>query len=256
MIQAVTSPEQKEQFSSIIRGIPHFQAVMATDLALWAENPGAPVKLYLAGGAALSLQGRKALLCGEPADWEEMTAFLQFAGAARLLCDVCPPAPWTPETVWHVFTLSAGRQLPLPPLPEGLRRNDTPSVSAVAELLFGSDEVQKDYFYTVACTSINHGFGCCRTLERAGEVLSTVGCYERGHGEAYMAAGMTTPALRGQGLGGWLIASLANELSAQGWNVTFLCAGERRRFYRRLGFCETGRYLSYQQKDDEKEFQE
>ncbi|MGN0983319.1 MAG: GNAT family N-acetyltransferase [Gemmiger sp.] len=250
MIRIVSTPEQKERFSSLICGVPYFQAVMATDLALWAENPGAPVRLYLAGKAALSLQGRKALLCGRPDDWEEITAFLQYAGAAGLLCDGCPPAPWTPEAEWYIFSLPAGQRLPLLPLPEGLCRNEAPSVYAVAKLLFGGDEAGRDYFYTVACTSINHGFGCCRTLEREGQVLSTVGCYERGHGEAYMSAGMTAPALRGQGLGGWLIASLANDLSAEGWNVTFLCAEERRRFYRRLGFYEIGRYLSYQLKDE------
>ena len=60
-----------------------------------------------------------------------------------------------------------------------------------------------------------------------------------------MSAGETVPELRGQGLGGWLIISLANELAKQGWNVSLLCVQERCHFYRRLGFAEDGQVVSY-----------
>lgn len=42
MIQAVTTPAHKQAFATAIQGAPYFRAVMGRDLALWADNPGAP----------------------------------------------------------------------------------------------------------------------------------------------------------------------------------------------------------------------
>ena len=44
MIQAVTTPAHKQAFATAIQGAPYFRAVMGRDLALWADNPGAPVR--------------------------------------------------------------------------------------------------------------------------------------------------------------------------------------------------------------------
>ena len=52
MIQAVTTPAHKQAFATAIQGAPYFRAVMGRDLALWADNPGAPVRLFTLPGAA------------------------------------------------------------------------------------------------------------------------------------------------------------------------------------------------------------
>ena len=57
MIQAVTTPAHKQAFAMAIQGAPYFRAVMGRDLALWADNPGAPVRLFTLPGAALTLNG-------------------------------------------------------------------------------------------------------------------------------------------------------------------------------------------------------
>ena len=44
MIQAVITPAHKQAFATAIQGAPYFRAVMGRDLALWADNPGAPVR--------------------------------------------------------------------------------------------------------------------------------------------------------------------------------------------------------------------
>ena len=44
MIHAVTTPAHKQAFATAIQGAPYFRAVMGRDLALWADNPGAPVR--------------------------------------------------------------------------------------------------------------------------------------------------------------------------------------------------------------------
>ena len=64
MIQAVTTPAHKQAFATAIQGAPYFRAVMGRDLALWADNPGAPVRLFTLPGAALTLNGSTAQLCG------------------------------------------------------------------------------------------------------------------------------------------------------------------------------------------------
>lgn len=75
MIQAVTTPAHKQAFATAIQGAPYFRAVMGRDLALWADNPGAPVRLFTLPGAALTLNGSTAQLCGTPQDWEELLSF-------------------------------------------------------------------------------------------------------------------------------------------------------------------------------------
>lgn len=66
MIQAVTTPAHKQAFATAIQGAPYFRAVMGRDLALWADSPGAPVRLFTLPGAALTLNGSTAQLCGTP----------------------------------------------------------------------------------------------------------------------------------------------------------------------------------------------
>ena len=93
MIQAVTTPAHKQAFATAIQGAPYFRAVMGRDLALWADNPGAPVRLFTLPGAALTLNGSTAQLCGTPQDWEELLSFLQFAGIAHLIAEETPLLP-------------------------------------------------------------------------------------------------------------------------------------------------------------------
>ena len=74
-----------------------------------------------------------------------------------------------------------------------------------------------------------------------------VAAQRRGGGEGGAQAGIRRKGgkLRGQGIGGWLIPYLANELAGEGWTVTFLCAAERCRFYERLGFVLQKQYVKY-----------
>ena len=94
MIQVVDHPTaHKQAFATAIQGAPYFRAVMGRDLALWADNPGAPVRLFTLPGAALTLNGSTAQLCGTPQDWEELLSFLQFAGIAHLIAEKRPYCP-------------------------------------------------------------------------------------------------------------------------------------------------------------------
>ena len=44
MVQAVSTSGQKQAFAAAIAGRPYFQALLGRDLALWADNPGAPTR--------------------------------------------------------------------------------------------------------------------------------------------------------------------------------------------------------------------
>ena len=245
MIAALQTPEQKKLFSDCVRGKPYFGALLGRDLALWADNPGAPVKLFWADGAALAVSGRGAQLCGVPQNYEETDAFLRFAGAERVTCSVPPPC-WTLHRMLYLYTLEAGCRLPAGIMPTGLLWRDDPSVMEIAGHLFEGEPERIEAFYSETCTAVAHGYAQVAALYDAdGRQVSTVGAYAMCGGEAYMAMGETVENLRGQGIGGWLIVSFANRLSGQGWRVSFLCEEKRRHFYDSLGFACTEKYGQY-----------
>ena len=75
MIAAVATAAQRQAFLEAARRDPMLHAVLGRDLTLWAGNSGAPVQLYLAGGAALSLSDGCAWMSGLPDDPEELHSF-------------------------------------------------------------------------------------------------------------------------------------------------------------------------------------
>ena len=113
MIQAVTTPAHKQAFATAIQGAPYFRAVMGRDLALWADNPGAPVRLFTLPGAALTLNGSTAQLCGTPQDWEELLSFLQFAGIAHLIAEETPLLPAAAGEPLFLYSMPPQDRLPL-----------------------------------------------------------------------------------------------------------------------------------------------
>lgn len=249
MIQAVTHALQQD-FGQIVSGKPYFQALLGRDAALWTGNSGAPTRLFILPGGALALSGRSAQLCGEGTqapDWEELALFLRFAGVERLTTNLRPPCTWPLRRDLYLYTLAPGGCLPVPPLLlPGLHIDRQPSMQAVSAELFPGEPEQQEHFYSESCTALNHGYArVLAVCDGAGEMVCTVGAYAICHGEAYMAAGETRPDLRGQGIGGHLIVTLANELAAEGYTVTFLCEEKRRHFYNRLGFVCLGTYGQY-----------
>ena len=246
MIQAVTTPAHKQAFATAIQGAPYFRAVMGRDLALWADNPGAPVRLFTLPGAALTLNGSTAQLCGTPQDWEELLSFLQFAGIAHLIAEKTPLLPAAAEEQLFLYSMPPQDRLPMAQEHQGYMLNRSPSVLRLATQLFPQEPERQDCYYSETCTALAHGFARVLALQdAAGRPVSTVGAYAMANGEAYMAMGETLPELRGRGIGGWLIPYLANELAGEGWTVTFLCAAERCRFYERLGFVLQKQYVKY-----------
>lgn len=245
-IRALAGPAGRQAFAAAIRGKPFFGALMGRDLRLWADNPGAPTRLYWLPDAALALSGRSAQLCGPVRDWEELALFLRFAGVEKLTAD--RPAPLPGRTELYLFTLAPGQALPLGPAPAGLTLDRNPPVGAIAALAFPGEEnaARRDAFYSETCTAVAHGLARLWALTGAdGGLVSMVGAYAMVDGEAYLATGETVPERRGCGIGGWLIASAANALAAEGWRVTLLCEENRRRFYTRLGFAPAGAYPRY-----------
>lgn len=256
-IRLLRSAADKAAFTAAIAGRPVYRALLGRDFRLWADNPGAPTRLYWLPQAALALSGRSAQLCGAVEDWEELILFLRFAGVERLMAD--RPAPLPLRRTLHLFGLEAGERLPLGDRPAGLVLDKAPSVGAVAELAFPGAEnaARRDAFYSETCTAVAHGLARVWALRTAdGALVSMVGAYAMADGEAYLATGETVPGQRGRGIGGWLIPALANDLAAEGWQITLLCADNRRRFYTRLGFRAMGTYDQYlvpETRQDQKE---
>ena len=258
MIQALSNAAQEQAFLQTVSGKPYFRALLGRDAALWTGNPGAPTRLFTLPGGALALSGRSAQLCCNGArtpDWEELALFLRFAGVERVTANLRPPETWPLRRDLYLYTLAPGGQLPVPPLLPGLHIDRNPSMQAISAELFPEDPERQDAFYSESCTALNHGYArVLAVCDGTGKMVCTVGAYAICDGEAYMAAGETRPDLRGRGIGGHLIVTLANELAAQGYTVTFLCEEKRRHFYDRLGFvCNLtyGQYLLPPQDNNE-----
>lgn len=182
MIQAVTTPAHKQAFATAIQGAPYFRAVMGRDLALWADNPGAPVRLFTLPGAALTLNGSTAQLCGTPQDWEELLSFLQFAGIAHLIAEETPLLPAAAGEPLFLYSMPPQDRLPLAQEPQGYMLNRSPSVLRLATQLFPQEPERQDCYYSETCTALAHGFARVLALQdAAGRPVSTVGAY--GHGQ-------------------------------------------------------------------------
>lgn len=248
MIHAADTDDRRRMFSKAIVGKPYFQSLMARDLALWADNPGAPTKLFVLPDAALSVGGTVAQLCGHPRDWEELREFLRFVGVRCLTVSEQPSGDdWILRRTLFIREVPAGGRLPLAQPPAGLAEDREPRVREIAEELFPDRPERADHFYSETCAALSRGMVRLTALRDGdGRMVSTVGAYAMANGEAYLAMGETVQQLRGRGIGGWLIAGLTNELAAEGWRVVLLCEEQRRRFYDRLGFAETGCYWQYE----------
>lgn len=248
MIQSVATPAHRAEFARRICGKPYFEATVGTHCALFGGHPASGWRFYLLPGqAVLALRGGTATLCGvlptgeagEEAA-EELRGFLGFVGVDRLLSEGPPPEGWRPGPPLLLWELPRGSQLPLPaaPPPE-LILEKHPSMLPVSRLVFPDSEAEQEAFYSLACTAITHGIGCCRTLQDGKTPVCTVGCYEQSGAESYLSAGVTAPEWRGRGLAGWLIVRTANELAAAR-TVRFVSEGALRPFYTRLGFAQVG----------------
>lgn len=247
MIKAVTTEQQKAVFARIIDPWPAQRAVMGRDLLLWADNPGAPSKLFLLDGtAALLIYGRTALLCGQPDPngWEELAAFLRFTGADQLRSTV--PAPdWPVKTHSYRFVLPAGERLLQPPLPPGYAVDKDPPTGEMARIMFPENPDRQDVYYVTTNAARNHGLGVIWLLRDAqGAPCSTVTATLYA-GEAYLQMGYTLPEKRRQGLYKPLITAMTNHLSATGHTVTLFCEERLCPLYERLGYIQNDKIFVY-----------
>lgn len=248
MIQSVTTPAHRAEFARRIQNKPYFAATMGTHCTLFGQHPASGWCFYLLpGNAALALRGGTATLCGRLPEGEtgeeaaeELQGFLHFLQVDRLLSEQELLDGWQPLEPLLLWELPRGRQLPVPGAPpQELILAEHPPMLPVSRLVFPDSEGEQEQFYSLACTSIAHGIGCCRALLDHGTPVCTVGCYEESSTEAYLSAGVTAPEWRGRGLAGWLIVRLANEMSAER-TVRFASAPALQKFYTRLGFRQTG----------------
>lgn len=245
MIAQVTNETYAQWYQKACAGKPYFGCVLPVQLELFGKASGC----YFAGEEiAIDANGKKAIATGTT-DPEELASFLAFLDKHELLTDGTVPKGWHEKEQLHLFTLEAGNYLPLPPRPEALALNEMPSPFQVAQFLFDAQPERRDDFYSELCTKRNHNKAIVWTLEREGKIISTAGAYALQNGQAYLACAETVAQLRGQGIGGWLIASMANMLSAQGWRVELLAKQERVHLYNRLGFTMADTLTVYSDED-------
>lgn len=250
MIRAVQTAADKAAFARCAAAAPPLRAMLGRDLLLWADNPGAPVKLFClsdAAGvvtAALDLYGSSALLAGTvgEGEHEELAAFLRFAGVEKLRTPALLPG-WPEFEPLYAYQWAGGPALPLP---AGTVLEPEPPVSALAALLFPADAARRDAYYVTTCAADSRGLARQWLLRDAGGTpVSTVGAGALCDGEAYLDMGYTLPAARRRGLFAALITHVTEALSKEGYRVTLNCAGHLCPFYERLGFTRFGILRQY-----------
>ena len=162
MIQAVSNDAQKRCFLDAARREPMLHALLGRDLTLWADNPGAPVKLFVAGQAALSLTDDYAWLAGRPDDleeldnsqenfeeeYEELTSFdrSQLTESQQITYDILL---WTMETDRQSLGLEYYQELCSPLL--GIQ-SQLPSL--LGEYAFREEQDVEDYLAITPMTNI------------------------------------------------------------------------------------------------------
>lgn len=248
MIQGVTTPEQRAEFTRRLAEKPYFASVLGTRCALFAPHPASGWGFYLLPGTAvLAVRGGTAVLCGTLPGGEtggeareELQGFLRFLGVDRLLGEEAILPGWQTGEPLLLWELPRGQALPLPAAPPADLELDThPAMLPVSRLVFPDSQEEQEQFYSMACTALAHGIGACWTLRSGKQPVCTVGCYEQSKEEAYLSAGVTAPAWQGRGLAGWLIVGLANAMATTR-TVRFTCVPALRPFYTRLGFTPCG----------------
>ena len=252
MIRAVQTAADKAAYARCAGTVPALHAMLGRDLALWADNPGAPVRLFClteadgAVTAVIDLYGRTALLAGTvgESEKEELAAFLRFAGVEKLRTPAVLPG-WPQREALYGYECAQGPIQPLP-LPAGTVLESDPPVAELAVLFFPEDAARRDAYYVTACAARSHGLARQWLLRGAGgEPLSTVSAGAIWDGEAYLEMGYTVPAARRQGCFAPLLTRAAAELAGAGYRVTLDCAETLCPLYERLGFTQFGILRQY-----------
>ena len=166
MITQVTRKNEAEYFRRLGQA-PFFASVMHT---VYASCEGRGVQCFLAGElAVLQVCGQRALLCGEPEDEAELASFLSFLGVARLKTQGCCPQGFAPHAL-PLLRFDVRRAPPVPPVPDGLRLENEPSLLAVRCIKGLSDgAVPPDSFAVDAAARRNRGLADIRALSSDGD---------------------------------------------------------------------------------------
>ncbi len=195
--------------------------------------------------AAIALRGTRAsMVCatGAEVSASELGSFLRFVGVQSLTsAHATPPEGFVCGQELAVYTLTAHTTLPVPVSARAAQciLDIAPPMAPILSLLWGdAPDAQdlRDAYYAEACTARNHGRAEHWLVYEGDVPVFTVSAAAIGEGHAYLAAGETTPALRGQGIGGHYIVQMANRFAARGLQVSFICEPPRAAFYARLGF--------------------
>ena len=179
MITQVTRENEVEYFRRLGQA-PFFASVMHTVYAS-CEGRG----------------GQRALLCGGPEDEAELASFLSFLGVARLKTQGCCPQGFAPHAL-PLLRFDVHRAPPVPPVPDGLRLENEPSLLAVRCIKGLSDgAVPPDSFAVDAAARRNRGLADIRALSADGTLAATAGVYALQPWEAYIGAVETAPSAAG-----------------------------------------------------------
>ena len=223
-------PERRSEFLAALGDTPFFAAVMAASFEVNAgKNTG--VRFFLADGAAVSVSGGRALVCGA-CDEDELASFFAFSGVQDVRASHAAPPGFEPDELFLMEYVSPREK----PLPEGYTLEETPSMTALGESMRYTDgTMSSDAFVAEACARRNRSLAHIWALRAPDGYAATAGVYALSVREAYLGGVITKEEYRGRGCAGALVLRLANEYHP-GRAVRLVCAPHRKSFYESLGF--------------------
>ncbi len=119
---------------------------------------------------------------------------------------------------------------------EAVALEDGTATRSTADARIAADIAMQEQYYSDNTTARNFGMAEFWLLSHGDVPIFTLAASAVVEQTAYLSAGETIEAYRGQGIGGHYIATMANEYAARGYDVCFVCEAPRCRFYERLGF--------------------
>lgn len=246
MICQVLTPRQGEEFLSRVRGAFALGPAMEVRYRMFGTVPEMGHQFWLSHAAAIALAGNTASAVGEY-DPEEMGAFLDFSGMEQFIAVGPAPAGWTLAETLYGYRAAQPLAACCPP---GVTVEQEPSLWTAAEIsLHGKRREEVENFYAQMCAKRNHGMARHWVALLAGKPVCAVAATEISREAAYLSQGSTLPEYRGRRIGGFLIASMANDLLAEGIEPTLLCRQERCHFYDAMGMTLTTNYNLYKKKE-------
>lgn len=192
------------------------------------------------------VDGDMTVSTSENADFNELREFVDIVGFKTLTCEkgVAQSIGIEPVKASHIAEYKDGAA--------ASQYDSTVDMRALYSLLCacGFDMVSFEDYLADFCARLNKGTACLAAIHSNGEIVASACALFIGSRSVLLGAVATRADMRGRGLAGSLVSSLAAELANKRAYV-FCRENSLLGFYEKLGFCRAGEWAICERNQDE-----